>query len=48
MEESYKTAWKSGGPGTKIKIKVQRDKKNIDYELKSIDRMDYFVKNKGL
>jgi serine protease Do len=48
MEEFYKTAWKSGGPGTKIKIKVQRDKKNIDYELKSIDRMDYFVKNKGL
>lgn len=48
MEEFYKTAWKSGGPGSTIKIKVERDKKNLDYTLKSIDRMDYFVKNKGL
>ena len=48
MKEFYLNAWKAGGPGSTVKIKVKRDDKNIDYSIKSIDRMDYFIKNKGL
>ena len=48
MEQFYKTAWKSGGPGSLVKIEVERDKKNLSFTLKSIDRMDFFIKNKGL
>lgn len=47
MESFYKTAWTAGGPGSIVNIKIKRDQKNMDFKVKSIDRNDFFVKNKG-
>jgi len=47
MQDFYKTAWSLGGPGTKIPINIQREDKNINLIINSIDRMDFFIKPKG-
>jgi len=47
MQDFYKTAWSLGGPGTKIPINIQREDKNINLIIDSIDRMDFFIKPKG-
>ncbi len=46
IKEFYLTAWSFGGPGTPLKLEVERDQKKISFDIKTVDRMDYFVKPK--
>ena len=48
IKDFYLTAWSLGGPGTLIKLEVERDQKKISFDIKTVDRMDYFVKPKYL
>jgi len=48
IKEFYLTAWSFGGPGTPLKLEVERDQKKISFDIKTVDRMDYFVKPKYL
>ena len=48
IKNFYLTAWSLGGPGTLIKLEVERDQKKISFDIKTVDRMDYFVKPKYL
>ena len=48
IKDFYLTAWSLGGPGTSIKLEVERNQKKITFDIKTVDRMDYFVKPKYL
>ena len=48
IKDFYLTAWSLGGTGTLIKLEVERDQKKISFDIKTVDRMDYFVKPKYL
>ncbi len=45
LKKFYKTLWATGNSGVSIKIGIQRNGKQINFDVKSIDRMDYFIKN---
>ena len=47
VEELYKTVWGSGSFGIEINFEVIRNKKNINFKVKTVDRMDYFIKNQS-
>jgi len=47
VEELYKTIWSSGSFGIEINIEVIRNEKNINFKVKTVDRMDYFIKNQS-
>ena len=44
-ENFYKTVWSTGNSGVSINISVKRNGKELDFKVKSVDRMDYFIKN---
>ena len=48
IKDFYLTAWSLGGTGTLIKLEVEQDQKKISFDIKTVDRMDYFVKPKYL
>ena len=39
--------WNSGDIGVNIQLEIIRDKKKVKFNVKSVDRMDYFIKNKS-
>ena len=45
LKNFFKSIWATGDSGVSIKISVQRNGKQINFNVKSIDRMDYFIKN---
>ena len=45
MKKFYEAVWATGNSGVSIKIGIQRNGKRINFDVKSIDRMDYFIKN---
>jgi len=47
IENFYRTIWNSGKIGVKIQLEIIRDKKKLNFKVKSVDRMDYFIKNKS-
>ena len=47
IENFYRTIWNSGKIGVKIQLGIIRDKKKLNFKVKSVDRMDYFIKNKS-
>ena len=47
VEELYKTIWSSGSFGVEINFQVIRNEKNINFKVKTVDRMEYFIKNQS-
>jgi serine protease Do len=47
VQELYKTVWRSGSFGVEINFEVIRNEKNINFKVKTVDRMDYFIKNQS-
>lgn len=47
VEELYKTIWSSGSFGVEINFEVIRNEKVIHFKVKTVDRMDYFIKNQS-
>ena len=45
LKKFYEAVWATGNSGVSIKIGIQRNGKQINFDVKSIDRMDYFIKN---
>ena len=43
----YKTIWSSGNYGVEIDFEIIRNEKNLSFKVKSVDRMDYLIKNKS-
>jgi serine protease Do len=48
VEELYKKVWSFGGPGTKLQFEIKRNQKQLNIELITMDRNDFFVKTKIL
>ena len=46
MTEFYKTVWGLGGPGTVLKLDIDRNEQRLSFELTTMDRNDFFVKPK--
>jgi len=46
VEELYKKVWSFGGPGTKLQFEIKRNQKQLNIELTTMDRNDFFVKPK--
>ena len=46
MSDFYKTAWGFGGPGTILKLDIDRNQKKLSFEITTMDRNDFFVKPK--
>ena len=46
LEDFYKTSWSFGGPGTEIKLDIERQNENLSFKIKTGDRSDYYVKPK--
>ena len=44
LKKFYEAVWATGNSGVSIKIGIQRNGKQINFDVKSIDRMDYFIK----
>ena len=47
VEVFYKTIWTSGNFGVELNLEIIRNEKNLNFKVKSVDRMDYFIKNKS-
>ena len=45
LKNFYKTVWSTGNSGVSINISVERNGKELNFKVKSVDRMDYFIKN---
>ena len=43
----YKTIWSSGNYGVEIDFEIIRNEKDLSFKVKSVDRMNYFIKNKS-
>ena len=46
VSEFYKTAWSFGGPGTILKLDIDRNQQKLSFEIITMDRNDFFVKPK--
>ena len=46
IEDFYKVVWSFGGPGTKLQFEIKRNQKQLNIELTTMDRNDFFVKPK--
>ena len=44
LKSFYEKIWKSGEAGVTIKLRVLRKGKVMNFNIKTVDRMDYFVK----
>ena len=47
VKNFYMSIWNSGDIGVNIQLEIIRDKKKVKFNVKSVDRMDYFIKNKS-
>ena len=43
----YKTIWSSGNYGVEIDFEIIRNEKDLSFKVKSVDRMDYLIKNES-
>ena len=47
VKNFYISIWNSGEIGVNIQLEIIRDKKKVKFNVKSVDRMDYFLKNRS-
>ncbi len=47
LDNFYKILWNAGNSGIYVSIEVLRKKKNLIFKVKTMDRVDYYVKNKS-
>ena len=47
VKNFYMSIWNSGDIGVNIQLEIIRNNKKVIFNVKSVDRMDYFIKNKS-
>ena len=47
VKNFYMSIWNSGDIGVNIQLEIIRNNKKVKFNVKSVDRMDYFIKNKS-